>query len=217
MFTINTVNFHALKVRVSKAAIPWPIVPLRRASVNSFGYGGSNAHVVLDEGRGFAQGYQTNHTSSYMTESEDFFADEITERPKVLVFSANDDVSLKAYSKATTKHLINPAVNVKLRDLAYTLSERRTHHFHRAYVVATNTSLDDWDFTFGKMKSNPPRIGFVFTGQGAQWSQMGKGFVETFPAAKVLLGRLDHVLQSLPSPPMWSLLGKRAMWRMRIL
>lgn len=93
-------------------------------------------------------------------------------------------------------------------DLAYTLSDRRSRHFHRAYVIAQSASLDESAFVFGKRNIDCPRLGFVFTGQGAQWSQMGKGLVETFPLAKMTLKHLDDVLKALPSPPPWSLLGK---------
>ena len=129
-------------------------------------------------------------------------------RPQLLIFSANDEQSLKSYYQAMKRHLMNPSVGINLADLAFTLSERRSHHFNRGYIATQRTNLDDTAFTSGKKATNTPRVGFVFTGQGAQWSQMGKGVVETFPLAKVLLERLDNALQSLPTPPKWSLLGK---------
>jgi acyl transferase domain-containing protein len=202
------VDFQALKVRASKTAIRWPDVPFRRASVNSFGYGGSNAHVVLDEAEGFLRRSTKTHVSSYFSDTEDFFAEEISTRPLTLVFSANDEDSLRAYCKAISKHLVNPGVNVKLQDLSYTLSERRTRHFHRAYLVTESTTLDEGAFVFGKKSNDVPRIGFVFTGQGAQWSQMGESVINSFPAAKSLLKHLDNVLQNLSTPPSWSLLSK---------
>lgn len=135
------------------------------------------------------------------------FADDEETQPFTLVFSANDEQSLRAYCKAICKHLINPNVVLKLSDLAYTLSDRRSRLFHRAYVVTDKVNLDEGAFTFGKKSTDPPNIGFVFTGQGAQWSQMGKGIIETFPVAKSLIKHLDHVLQSLPNAPSWTLLG----------
>lgn len=165
---------------------------------------------MLDEPVGFIDQYSTNHTSSYTSDIDEIFADEITERPRLLLFSANDEPSLKSYFKAITRHVINPRVKVKLIDLAYTLSERRTHHFHRAFLVARDLNFDEGFFKSGKIHNDAPRIGFVFTGQGAQWSQMAKGLVETFPVAGRLIRHLDNVLQSLPDPPKWSLLGMRS-------
>lgn len=97
---------------------------------------------------------------------------------------------------------------LKLPDLSYTLSERRSRLFHRAYIVTNKINLDEGAFIFGKKSTNPPNIGFVFTGQGAQWPQMGKGIIETFPVAKSLIQHLDGVLQALPNAPSWTLLSR---------
>lgn len=204
------VDFHTLRVRATRTAIPWPDVPFRRASVNSFGYGGSNAHVILEEPKLLTQGAPVAHVSSYMKDAHDFFSDDefISARPFTLVFSSNDENSLQAHCKAIRKHLVNPSVKVDLNDLSYTLSERRTHHFNRAYAVSRTANFSESDFVFGKKSTEAPRIGFVFTGQGAQWSQMGKELCETFPIATLLLKHLDDVLQSTPTPPPWSLYSK---------
>ncbi|KAL3424012.1 beta-ketoacyl synthase domain-containing protein [Phlyctema vagabunda] len=204
------IDFQALKVQATRTAIRWPSVPFRRASVNSFGYGGSNAHVVLEDPRTFAKGARP-YVSSYISGDDDFFSDEPeSTRPFVFVFSASDENSLHAYSKTIRNHLVNPTVKVCLPDLAFTLGNRRTHHFHRAYVVARRSTWDEDSVTFGKKTSEKPRIGFIFTGQGAQWSQMGKGLIDTFPQAREILQRLDDVLQKTPHPPPWSLIDELA-------
>jgi acyl transferase domain-containing protein len=153
-----------------------------------------------------------NHVSSYrkLEDFDNFFADEETtsKQPFTLVLSANEENSIRTYAKALHSHLMNPNVKVKLPDLAYTLSERRTHHFHRGFVVANRSTFGEGAVIFGKKNPEPPRIGFVFTGQGAQWSQMGKQLVDTFPQARKLLQYLDSVLQKTPTPPCWSILSK---------
>ncbi|PYI04018.1 putative PKS-like enzyme [Aspergillus sclerotiicarbonarius CBS 121057] len=159
------IDFDALKIRAFQRAIPWPNVPFRRASVNSFGYGGSNVHVILDEPKTAVSPADVSFASSYMTEEDDPFADEEEEKPHLLVFSANDEASLRAYIQSLQTHLINPRVRIALPDLAYTLSERRTRHFHRGYLVSNTSSLDPHSLVLGKLRPNAPRVGFVFTGQ----------------------------------------------------
>lgn len=166
---------------------------------------------MLQDAESFCKGSTKNQVSSFPSEDEDFFADEeVTMRPRVLVFSGNDEQSLKLYCQAIRKHLINPSVRIGLSDLAYTLSERRSHHFNRGYVVTQSTNFDEKAFFSGKKNISTPNIGFVFTGQGAQWSQMGKSLTENFPVARTLLKHLDDTLQALPDPPHWLLLGRSA-------
>ena len=183
-------------------------MPFRRASVNSFGFGGSNAHVVIDDSSQFLEKDSTRHVSSYLSDTDDPFLEERDSPMVALVFSANDENSLRSYCRRIVAHLINPQVRVSLSDLAYTFSERRTRHFHRAYILSQSCKLDENKLVFGKKLPNAPRIAFVFTGQGAQWSQMGKSFVNTIPTVILFIKRLNDVLHSLPDPPKWSLLGE---------
>ncbi|KAK3400724.1 hypothetical protein B0T20DRAFT_390600 [Sordaria brevicollis] len=123
-----------------------------------------------------------------------------------VVLSANDTSSLKSNILSLIEHLNNPRVKLNLSDLAYTLSERRTHLWHRAFVTTRTTKLEGSDFTIGKKTDKVPKVGYIFTGQGAQWPQMGKELLESFPWTKAILEELDVVLQSISSPPKWSLI-----------
>ena len=125
-----------------------------------------------------------------------------------MTLSANDEESLRAYLKLLDKHLVNPAVYIKVRDLAYTMSVRRSHHFYRAYLLMRDTTIDQTKVVHGKKTTEKAKIGYVFTGQGAQWPQMGQGIIQTFPVARAILQRLDEALQALPNPPPWSLAGE---------
>lgn len=200
------VDFAGWKVKASRAAIPWPPCPIRRASVNSFGYGGSNVHVILEQAPVLPEG--PRHVSSYLLDDDDFdLGSEDAEKPSLLVLSANDEAALRSNIRRLTSHLLNPRVKVDLDDLAYTLSEKRSRLFQRAFVATRNTEFDESMFTIGKKKSEPPKVGLIFTGQGAQWPQMGKDLVAYFPRARIILEELDAALQGLPQPPKWSLLS----------
>lgn len=176
-----TVDFLGNKVKAFRSGIPWPEDAPRRASVNSFGYGGSNAHAIVEQPK---PSDRENHVSSYTSGEEDFaIIEEDAPRPSVLVLSANDATSLQAGIKSLGDHLINPRVKVNLSDLAYTLSERRTRLWNRAFITTRNTGLDERPEAWVVGKKNPqtPTFGFVFTGQGAQWPQMGRDLLQFFP------------------------------------
>lgn len=54
-----------LNLEFPTKSIPWPTQGLRRASVNSFGFGGSNAHAVLDDAQSVLEAYglQAHHST----------------------------------------------------------------------------------------------------------------------------------------------------------
>lgn len=196
------IDFQKLRMRPSRTSTPWPVVPFRRASVNSFGYGGSNAHVIVDE----AKGLRDQHVSSYSAEgNDDLFVEETVNRPYLLIFSANDEKSLEAQFSALDRHLSDPAVNIRLRDLVYTLGERKSRHYHRGFAISNSIDLDMQSFVRGNIREKPPNVGFIFTGQGAQWPEMGKGLLDLFPLAVRTIKHLDQVLQSAHEPPSWTL------------
>ncbi|KAI3391820.1 hypothetical protein diail_6766, partial [Diaporthe ilicicola] len=192
----------------SKLTSEWPSGLIRRASVNSFGYGGSNAHAIVEHPNVLLSNYDQPGTTSYVSEVEDIFAEEPADTHKsLLVFSANDEISLKSYVRELIRHLSNPAVRVNAADLAYTLSQRRTQHFYRAFVISDGPNFKENQVVYGKFRGEP-RVSFVFTGQGAQWPQMGKELIAQFPVARQTVERLDDVLQSIAEPPSWSLLSE---------
>ncbi|KAL6817690.1 reducing type I polyketide synthase [Trichoderma camerunense] len=198
------IDFESLRVRAMRKTIPWPSGSKLRSSVNSFGFGGSNAHAVLEAPN------SSPHTTSYnkgFSDLDDLF-DDYARRPVVLAFSASTEDALKRNIHAISAHAVNPRVNISLNDLAYTLSERRSGLFYRAFVPTQSLDFPITSAIYGKVRSQKPRISFVFTGQGAQWSQMGSALLTAFPSAVNLVKKMDAVLQSMSAPfaPEWSLL-----------
>ncbi|KAK3984635.1 hypothetical protein QBC44DRAFT_10438 [Cladorrhinum sp. PSN332] len=201
------IDFQTYNLLASKSLAPWPRGMLRRASVNSFGYGGSNAHAIIEHPSVLlGPQFESAGVTSYSTQDDDWFADEgIDDTRRLLVFSANDEASLKAHVRELIRHISNPGTKVNSGDLAYTLAERRTRHFFRAYAVSDGPSFKESQVVYTKL-GPAPRIGFVFTGQGAQWPQMGRELLRNFPKAKETIRYLDQLLQSMSNPPSWSLL-----------
>ncbi|GKT47782.1 highly reducing polyketide synthase ATR6 [Colletotrichum spaethianum] len=163
-------DFAASRVRATHMAIKWPQTSLdvRRASVKSFGFCGSNALIIVI-------------TSDFFGDDENDGEVVVAEYapPKVLVLSANDQQSLNNCISAISENFINPNVAVDLDDLAYALDERRSHHCYRAFLIShSSSSRDQEQLHFGQKAVSKPRVGSFFTGQGAQWSQMEPGLVK---------------------------------------
>ncbi|OQE44310.1 hypothetical protein PENCOP_c002G00914 [Penicillium coprophilum] len=166
----------------------WPEFRGERISVNSFGIGGTNAHVILDSAQSFG-------ISPIATRR--------TIRPQLLVYSANNVESLKQMISDYTAYVHkNPA---RVADLAFTLGNKREYLSHRAFSVY---SLLGPLTTLGPSKiGDAPNIVMVFTGQGAQWPQMGGSMIHNpvYPTFKRSIQDLDSHLQTLTDAPSWTL------------
>ena len=154
----------------------------RRAGVSAFGIGGTNAHVVLEE----APVSETLGVS----------------RPvQLLLLSARTKTALQAAVENLASHLTkHPQAN--LADVAYTLQTGRRAFEHRAIVACRDAAsaaetLDSFDanqvFTGPPQGENPP-IAFMFPGQGAQHTNMGRQLYETEP---VFRNTVDHCCKLL--------------------
>lgn len=200
MTDIKTVEEGAWNVKVQIETRRWPKdASIRRASVNSFGYGGTNGHLIVE-------GVNSQYPWYWHGQAKaDAGYDHSTSRPILVVFSAHDSVTLSRNIVAHEK----VADRYYLADLAYTLNQRRSRLAHRAFKVATEGyeayTFALSSFKIGVARKKAPEIGFIFTGQGAQWAGMGAGAMKTFPSFLESIQALDRVLRRLENPPTWSL------------
>ena len=194
----------------------WPDVSAdcpRRASVNSFGFGGTNAHAILES-------YEiSDHTPLIAGKYEPSRANGLVP----FVFSANSDKSLVAQVRSYSDFLdANPQVN--LMDLVWTLNSRRdVFPFKRSFSGSNIESLqseirdslqivkDSPESSFGTHAArnncldDSVKILGVFTGQGAQWARMGTELLKRSHVFSDSIRSLEKVLDELPDAPLWSL------------
>ncbi|KAJ5504966.1 hypothetical protein N7463_007840 [Penicillium fimorum] len=190
-------------LEVPVRATQWPAVvgQIRRASINSFGFGGTNAHAIVEEY------IPAMHKAS---------------KPKSklctpFVFSANSAASLKTLLTEQLEYL-QTRPTVSLRDLVFTLQQRRSTLSYRKSissltVEALSQKIDELlSNSDAKLDSryfhvSKPRILAVFTGQGAQWPRMGAALLERSQFVRKLVADLDESLASLPESdrPQWTI------------
>jgi acyl transferase domain-containing protein len=94
-----------------------------------------------------------------------------------------------------------------LRDLASTLANKREQKPHRAYVVTSDSSDIQASVTQAVQPQFSPRVAWVFTGQGAQWPEMGAELIAKNTTFRATVQKLDKFLLSLPTPPPWTIEG----------
>lgn len=185
--------------------IPFPEnLPVKRVSVNSFGYGGTNAHVILEEADSLLP--CRNHVNRQNKVKETPRSTFDRNRPYLLPFSAHEQATLK--NNIDSYGLV--AQNYELVDLSYTLTNRRTQLQSRGYTVASYDNLDACfknnyeSFVFAEKKSTRA-VGFVFTGQGAQWARMGAELMAYYSGFLRSIRVLDRSLHALADGPAWTL------------
>ncbi|KAI6635430.1 Type I Iterative PKS [Pyricularia oryzae] len=191
---------------------------LRRAGVNSFGYGGANAHCILESpDTHVPRGYRERGAATRLTNSAG------APRTALLLPVSSKSVSsleqkaadIASYVAAKTAS----SADLQASDLAYTLGVRRSHLSSRGFWIAAPDSLSEdvvvgSDAASSKLHTRIPGraygrhpLAFVFTGQGAQWAGMGRELMDEFPSFRRTVQMLDSTLQLLPHPPTWTLRG----------
>lgn len=175
---------------------PWE-TSIRRASINSFGFGGTNAHVVLDDAKSYLGAKQlTGRHLTRLNGHPKGLTARSQKAHRVFILSAHDEDGIKRMFKSYSDHLQGCNISDEeayLDSLAYTLAERRSRMAWRVAVTADSLSeliatLEDPSTKSLATRPNPavtPSLGYVFTGQGAQWHAMGRELTayETFRKA----------------------------------
>ncbi|KAK0671960.1 putative polyketide synthase [Cercophora samala] len=234
-----SIDFAGAKVEVVKdGTVPWPEGKLRRASVNSFGFGGANGHCIIDHvnvvlpdyvkpgvtGAGpSTNGHTTNgypngkaHDSNNGVVTPPAEHSPLTAQPRkttradattrdlvLLPFSAHTEQSLKSNVTALSRVI----QQWPLADVAYTLSSKRSRFQQRSFRIVNKNDVQAGLATDRHVFTSPLRpakIGYVFTGQGAQWHAMGAQLFE-YAVFRAAITHLDRTMDALPSRPAWKI------------
>ena len=201
------IPFDRLPLRVVRAYEPWPEGEGPAWSgVSSFGFGGANAHAVLEEA------------------PAEIAADRESDVPAdlLLPLSARRPEALRAAAGDWLEWLRSGGgADLPLRDVAHTAAVRRSHHDHRL-AVSFRTREELTAGLEGFLadrpapgvehgRRNPSRrrkVAFLFSGQGPQWWGMGRELLESEPVYRELVERCDRLFATLGAD--WSLLRELA-------
>lgn len=187
-------------IEVLTSAWPWAKGDRPRlAGVSSFGFSGTNAHVVVEEA-----------PSPRERGAERF--------PAIVTVSGKSAEARRETAERLAAHLAANA-DLRLGDVAHTLNGGRRHHSHRASIVAGSrdeleTSLralsadrpDGWTRTGYAPAGEPPEVVFLFTGQGAQHPDMGRALYDSLEVFRTELDRCASILAGELEEPLLELL-----------
>jgi acyl transferase domain-containing protein len=172
--------------------------------------GDENGHA-----KGHQNGYQNGHANGRqngmsiqhhpIVESPKLITTPIaaTRQLVLLPLSAHNETSLKLNVDALSQVIDQ----FSLADVAYTFSARRSRLAQRSFRIADKDNVAQGLGIERKVVRAPlqtSNLGFIFTGQGAQWRGMGAELLE-YRVFRTAIKYLDYVLGSLPNTPSWSL------------
>jgi acyl transferase domain-containing protein/acyl carrier protein len=188
--------------------VPWSSSSKRRyAGVSSFGFGGTNAHVIVEEAPQLP----------VMPEAE------AATGPYLLPLSAHSPEALQALAQAYYEFLTGGDASggefkTSLADMCYTASARRSHHNYRLALVAQSyQEFGEQLSAFLQGEAKPPVVTgrksggerakpvFVFSGQGPQWWAMGRELLAQEPAFRATIEQCDELFRRYAE---WSLLAE---------
>ncbi len=174
---------------------------IRRAVVSSFGLTGTNAHLVIEEAP--REGNRQQATGN----SEDYLERSVN----LLTLSAKTEMALSELVVRYQNYLGEENNYSELGDICYTANTGRTHFNHRLAVIASNQNelvekLVQYEageevagICSGNLPNNitPPKIAFLFTGQGSQYVNMGKELYEKSSVFRKAINKCDEILGRL--------------------
>lgn len=180
-----SIDFENSPFYVNNKLSPWNSKSLRKAGVSSFGVGGTNVHIIVEE-------YENEKIKSNAI------------RPlQLLMWSAKSEHSAIGYQKALGEY-VDPLSNMKLSDIAHSLNRTRAEFAYRSFAIA-NTLVEAKEILLSdnhkqvktnELKIDPSELAFLFPGQGSQYLQMGKSLYKEEVVFKKAVDRCAKILKN---------------------
>lgn len=194
------IPWQELPVHVPLVNYPWPRSERPRiAGVNSFGFSGTNAHVLLEEAP-----LPVPHAASD--------APSLSQSPQLLVLSAKTPTALQQLAGRYVRKLTEQPQE-ELSNVCFSAATGRTHLIQRLSVVAATATeaaerLRCWSETgeasgvqVGKINGQKPTVVFLFSGQGSQGTEMGRQLYADQPVFRQAMQQCESWSQEyLPCP-----------------
>ena len=183
------IDWPALPVRVAAEGGQWSAAGARIGGVSSFGFSGTNAHVLVEEAPAAPSA-----------------AIAVPERDvQILALSARNERALDELSLAMADRL--DAREDSFAAICRTANSGRSHFEKRLAIVAGDATAmsralrassagDDSDAAVRGGAVGAPPVAFLFTGQGSQYAGMGRGLYQAEPVFRDALDRCDAILRS---------------------
>ncbi len=171
----------------------------RLAGVSSFGFSGTNAHVILEEAQA-PRRVRGSERHCYL-----------------LTLSAKSQKALQELARSYADFLASHP-KVFLPDVCFTANTGRAHFDYRLAVVAESstelcshlesfvTSSEAIGLTSGQVTNKIPQIAFLFTGQGSQYVGMAQQLYQTQPTFRQTLKHCDEILRPYLEKPLLEIL-----------
>ncbi len=174
-------NFITPNSKINLAQTPFKVITEKqtwqtdskpfRAGISSFGIGGTNAHIIIEE-------YNKTIYNASLSTIEKI---QPNKNKYILPLSAKSKESLTEYKSAFLDYLLKNINNksLHLENIAYTLEKKRKTFKHRSYLYGASIyeliELLQQNKTgyFFNNNDTPPKLIFVFPGQGSQYPNMG--------------------------------------------
>lgn len=162
-------------LQVAASNQPWPQPGLRRAGISSFGIGGTNAHVIIEQ---------------YLAEQSQAPAASL----RLLPLSAKTPAALNAYREQLQLWL--PSAQ-SLADVAYSLTHKRAAFDWRQAMLVDDRGRVLSSSSVSALPETAPNLYFMFTGQGAQYPHMGRDLYASEPVFRDALDQCLALVERL--------------------